>query len=70
MGSKHYIPVKHSNRHSLWTSELILALGEQLALFTVPDGMVGIPESETVLRVFGATVNQQMVISFEFAVVP
>lgn len=30
--------------------------------------MDGIPDSETVLRIFGTTINHQMVLSFEFAV--
>ena len=43
-------------------------MGEQLAHFNTIPGMDGIPDSETVLRIFGTTINHQMVLSFEFAV--
>lgn len=45
-----------------------MALGEQLAHFNTIPGMKGIPSSESVLRIFGTTINHQMVLSFEFAV--
>ena len=64
----HLFKVKHASQYSLWTEGLQMALGEQLAHFNTIPGMKGIPDSESVLRVFGMTINHQMVLSFEFAV--
>ena len=66
--SIHLFKVKHASQYSLWTESLQMALGEQLAHFNTIPGMNGIPDSESVLRVFGTTINHQMVLSFEFAV--
>lgn len=66
--SVHSFKVKHASQYSLWTDSLQLVLGEQLAHFNSIPGMNGIPDSESVLRIFGTTINHQMVLSFEFAV--